>query len=282
MDSHFKNLQFPITYWHRKSDEPGGLLPLRALGFFGQKQGWVRTAFDTLNFSLILRGGGTYLHRSTTYRIEAPCVAIQWPGEFVEYGPDNGHESWSELYFIYPRKLVPLLTKSGLLPEDTPVWKMENPASVRDHLEELATCAKEGDAAARIDRIAERLVLETRLRPAPALQSHGVLREVLEEIQRDWRNPPDLERLAAAHGLSVSTLKRRWASVVGVPPARYALRLRIGESARLLAQTAEPISRIAHQCGFEDEFYFSKAFRRIHGIPPREYRKAVRKHQSTG
>jgi len=282
MDAHFKNLQFPISNWHRKTDEPGGLLPLRAFGFLRQKQGWVREAFDTVNFSLILSGGGTYIRRSTAHQIEAPCVAVQMPGEFLEYGPDGAHESWIELYLVYPRKLVPLLAKSGLLEVGSPVWKMENPAAVRDHLEALATCANSNDAAARIDRIAERLVLETRLRPAPALEDHSALRGILEEIRRNWRTPPDLDRLAATHGFSVSTLKRRWASVVGVPPARYALRLRIGEGSRLLAQTAEPISGIAHQCGFEDEFYFTKAFRRIHGIPPREYRKSVRKHQSPG
>lgn len=283
MDAHFKNLQFPLSHWHRKTDEPGGLLPLRAFGFLAEKRGWVREAFDTMNFSLILRGGGTYIRRSTAHRIEAPCVAIQMPGEFQEYGPDGTWEYWTELFLVYPRKLVPLLAKSGLLEAGSPVWRMENPSAVRGHLEDLAACANSGDAAARIDRIAERLVLETRLRAAPsALEDHGALRGVLAEIQRNWRTPPDLDRLAATHGLSVSTLKRRWASAVGIPPARYALRLRIGEAARLLAQTGEPISQIAHQCGFEDEFYFSKAFRRIHGIPPREYRKALRKHQSPG
>jgi len=279
MEAPFKNLHFPLTHWQRKANEEGGLLPLRAFGFLNSKEGWVRAAFDTVNFSLILRGGGSYLRGSVRHRVEAPCVIVQLPGEYQEYGPEDPHKGWTELYLVYHRKLVSPLVKSGLLPISCPVWKMENPAAVRAQLEELADCANAGDTAARIDRIAERIVFESRYRPAPAPQDHNTLRDILEEIQRDWRTPPDLTRLAEAHGLSVSTLKRRWASVVGVPPARYAMGLRIREAARLLAQTAEPISRIAHECGFDDEFYFTKAFRRVHGMPPRDYRKAVRKHQ---
>jgi len=34
-----------------------------------------------------------------------------------------------------------------------------------------------------------------------------------------------------------------------------------------------PFSRDADACGFDDEFYFSRCFRRQFGSPPRTYRK---------
>jgi AraC-like DNA-binding protein len=37
--------------------------------------------------------------------------------------------------------------------------------------------------------------------------------------------------------------------------------------------TISPFSRDADACGFEDEFYFSRCFRRQFGSPPRTYRK---------
>jgi AraC-like DNA-binding protein len=41
----------------------------------------------------------------------------------------------------------------------------------------------------------------------------------------------------------------------------------------LLIETSASISEIANACGFEDEFYFSRCFRRQFGSPPRTYRK---------
>lgn len=48
----------------------------------------VRNTFDTLNFSFIRRGGGKYRRGDEIWRVEAPAVLMQWPGEPVCYGPD--------------------------------------------------------------------------------------------------------------------------------------------------------------------------------------------------
>ena len=73
--------------------------------------------------------------------------------------------------------------------------------------------------------------------------------------------------------MSVSTFQRRWNEAMGITPARYALGLRLQEACRLLIETSDSISEVANACGFDDEFYFSRCFRREFGIPPRSYRK---------
>ncbi len=278
MDTSFNYLHFPLTYWRRKKDEPGGLLPLLSFGYIERKEDWVRRSFDAVNFSLILRGGGTYIHKSRKWRVAAPCVIMQLPGEFVEYGPDGEHAFWTELYLSYPKHLLAALRKSGLLPLRRLVWNINNPTGVGLAIEDLANRAEDVQSTPRIDRIAERLILETRLRPAPRAVEQGEIKSILEDIRRDWRSSPDIEQIAKKHGISVATLKRRWAAAIGVPPAKYAMGIRIGEACRQLAETSKSIAEIAGDCGFEDEFYFSRAFRRIQGIPPREYRKSARRH----
>jgi AraC family transcriptional regulator len=73
--------------------------------------------------------------------------------------------------------------------------------------------------------------------------------------------------------MSVSTFQRRWNEAMGITPARYALGLRLQEACRLLIETSDSISEVASACGFEDECYFSRCFRRQFGIPPHSYRK---------
>ena len=45
---------------------------------------------------------------------------------------------------------------------------------------------------------------------------------------------------------------------------------------RLLAATPLPVTAIAQRCGFSDEMYFYKVFKRETGMTPAEYRQDPR------
>jgi AraC-like DNA-binding protein len=271
MDIHFKNLSFPVSFWLAQEDSLRSLLPLRHIGFIERKTGWVRSQFDTVNFSLILNGSGEFHRKGRIWKVEAPCVITQWPGEYLEYGPSDPHEFWTELYLVYSLELMPRFMQCGFVEESRPVWPISNPSALRPLLEELARCLATKEKSARIDRIAERLILETFL--PPHVSASSLISKALEAIQTNWQSPPDLETLAGKCNMSVSTFQRRWNESMGITPARYALGLKLQEACRLLIETSDSISEVANACGFDDEFYFSRCFRRQFGSPPRNYRK---------
>jgi AraC-like DNA-binding protein len=271
MDIHFKNLSFPVSFWLAQEDSLRSLLPLRHIGFIERKTGWVRSQFDTVNFSLILNGSGEFHRKGRIWKVEAPCVITQWPGEYLEYGPSEPHEFWTELYLVYSLELMPRFMQCGFVEESRPVWPISNPSALRPLLEELARCLATKEKSARIDRIAERLILETFL--PPHVSDSSLISKALEAIQTNWQSPPDLESLAGRCNMSVSTFQRRWNESMGITPARYALGLKLQEACRLLIETSDSISEVANACGFDDEFYFSRCFRRQFGSPPRNYRK---------
>ncbi len=49
-------------------------------------------------------------------------------------------------------------------------------------------------------------------------------------------------------------------------------RLRLQRAALLLASRADPVKLLAEQCGFKNEYHFSTAFKRQHGLAPSHYR----------
>jgi len=271
MDIHFKNLSFPVSFWLAQEDSLRSLLPLRHIGFIERKTGWVRSQFDTVNFSLILNGSGEFHRKGRIWKVEAPCVITQWPGEYLEYGPSEPHEYWTELYLVYSLQLMPRFMQCGFVEESRPVWPISNPSALRPLLEELARCLATKEKSARIDRIAERLILETFL--PPHVSASSLISKALEAIQTNWQSPPDLETLAGRCNMSVSTFQRRWNESMGITPARYALGVKFQEACRLLIETSDSITEVANACGFDDEFYFSRCFRRQFGSPPRNYRK---------
>jgi YesN/AraC family two-component response regulator len=49
-------------------------------------------------------------------------------------------------------------------------------------------------------------------------------------------------------------------------------RVRIEEAARLLANTDYSVMEIAIACGYKDQSYFTKVFKKLTGLTPKQYR----------
>ena len=80
------------------------------------------------------------------------------------------------------------------------------------------------------------------------------------------------EELAHLCHMSLSTFKRSFMAQYQESPARYIKRKKLERAAHLLRHTAEMISHIAYDCGFEDLTTFSDSFRKHFDQSPTNYR----------
>lgn len=274
-----KKLDFLVRHWAAFPRRFPSRFPLISADLVVKKENWVRMKFHSCNFSLILHGSGRFLRGGREWVVESPCVITQWPGEYVEYGPGVQGGTWDELYFVYHRSSLAKFRAARLLDPALPVWPIRDPASLEPHMAEFAALSQHPQPALvadRVDRVAERIILET-WAPSPGpIATRTPIHAAAEALRAHLSDPLDLDALAADQRLSTSTFRRRWMEAVGIPPARYLQNLRIAEARRALVESTTPIREIAGACGFEDEFYFSRCFRRATGIPPREYRKTFR------
>jgi AraC-like DNA-binding protein len=87
--------------------------------------------------------------------------------------------------------------------------------------------------------------------------------------EREWT----VEALAAHAGMSRATFARRFTAGVGEPPLAYLTRWRMITAARRLRESDAPLSVIAKQVGYGSEYAFAKAFKRVHGTAPGQYRR---------
>lgn len=83
-----------------------------------------------------------------------------------------------------------------------------------------------------------------------------------------------LEDIAHNFGYSTSYFYRLFYSELGYSPKAYFIQLKIARACYYLQNTSLQVNQICIKLGFDDPFYFSRAFRRIMGISPREYRKS--------
>jgi len=83
-----------------------------------------------------------------------------------------------------------------------------------------------------------------------------------------------VEELARAVGLSRSALHERFVQYVGHPPMQYLANWRIQIGARLLRESNRTVATIALDAGYDSEAAFSRAFKRMVGMPPAAWRRA--------
>jgi AraC-like DNA-binding protein len=253
-------------------------LPVLNVGDIHDKSEWVRRRFSTCNFSFILRGTGEFRRLGKTWKVKAPCVLTQWPGELPVYGPQGPTKTWNEIFLIYDARSLPVLRRRGFISKDRPIWKIENIENVLAQLEELRIlnrAPRPAHVVDHVDRLCERLILDSLLpaRPqADVMQEEAPFR--IEALLR--RNPEkefDFDQLSESFGLSSSSLRRQWNRTFPVPPQRYLSDLRMQKARRLLIESSARVGEIAHRVGYEDVLYFSRRFHQSTGMAPSAYRK---------
>jgi AraC family transcriptional regulator, L-rhamnose operon regulatory protein RhaS len=99
------------------------------------------------------------------------------------------------------------------------------------------------------------------------------LAKVLSFMEENYADDLSVSALASAGGISDRTLRREFRKVLGVSPIEHLTMLRIRKSERLLLNSPFNITETALRCGFADSNYFSRAFRRVNGTSPRDFRR---------
>lgn len=88
-----------------------------------------------------------------------------------------------------------------------------------------------------------------------------------------------LASLARAGATSRSVLSEKFGSIIGKSPMRYLREWRLFLASIALADSTRPIARIAEDAGYDTEAAFSRAFSRLHGVPPARWRAQARQQR---
>ncbi|MDK8462087.1 AraC family transcriptional regulator [Marinobacter sp. SS13-12] len=98
---------------------------------------------------------------------------------------------------------------------------------------------------------------------------HNFMREHLDERIT-------LGQLADLTGLSPAHFATRYRALTGVSPIQHFLHLKVEQACQMLDTTDHSFTQISNMLGYDDNYYFSRLFKKVMGQSPTDYRHTHR------
>jgi AraC-like DNA-binding protein len=109
------------------------------------------------------------------------------------------------------------------------------------------------------------------LRNLAAADSHlNQVSRAIAEIRGNFRDQLRIREIAAAAGMSDSSLHAHFKTVTRMTPLEYQKQLRLQEARRLMLTEGASASTAGFAVGYDSPSQFSREYRRLFGAPPRQ------------
>ena len=225
--------------------------------------------------------GHFYFHGEDRVVYAGRMVLIQPRQEqrYEYFGEDK-----PEVYWVhFTGSDVKNILRSYNIPMDDPIFYSGASSTYsylfKEMIHELQTC-KTGyeDLLAMYLRQIFLLVQRTRQEERPTVSTY--IQEEMEFARRyfneHYNEPISIQEYAESRNMSVCYFQRNFKQIVKHTPMQYLLTIRVNNAASLLETTDYSMAEIAAIVGYEDPLYFSRLFRKIMGVSPRDYRNLVK------
>ena len=258
---YFQGLSFPLFGISRKSTAKTDLPPR----YYGIQY---------------IHSGSLYLSvdEGPAHTVKGPCVFLTSPEVRFSYGSPP-HTTREQYHVCFDGPRVKDFLKKGLFiparQREIPYIRLTSPASFLSDMLDLIRLLQNEKchdlAVAKLEYlllIIQNQEIENTFGGFHRPQLENLVQRILTAPEDDW----DFHLEANRMNITLKHFRRLFQSFCGMPPNRFVLRQRILKAGRLLAMEREPIKSIAFECGFRNEFYFSRLFKKHMKVSPQTYR----------
>ncbi len=228
-----------------------------------------RRYFDFYSISHMYDGGGRlWLAPDCESEITpGDCVLIM-PGSPNRYGGFGG-KCYSEDTVNFWGPVADLLRRSGIIRDG--VFPMGRVRRLLPILQYRADPAVDAQIRANIEL--QKLLTDIYLERQRHVHSEYPL---LDELLRSIREHPGkwwtVREMAEMCNLSCDQMRRVFTQRTGVTPKLYVDKLKLNLAADQLLRGRQSIAEIALRFGYIDQYHFSRRFKAVMGLSPRQYR----------
>ena len=230
-------------------------------------------------FHYVISGKGTLFANEQVYEITGGHGFLIVPGQITTYRADEQEPweyTWIEFDGLRAQESLRLAGISG----NKPVYTPANREAGEKLCQQMLYIVNSGDAEP-IHLIGHAFLFLSQLVESSAYQNAQNVRrlrdfyikEALTFIEANFQRNITIEEISAFCGLNRSYFGKVFRETMGESPQAFLLHYRMARAAQLLKETRLSVGEIALQVSYDNQLHFSRAFKNVHGVSPREYRQ---------
>lgn len=243
-----------------------------------------RTNLASFLCFVVISGTGQLIYEGTTYELSAgDCVFIDCRKAYSHSTGYNANENgalWSLQWCHFYAPYLPAIYEKYKERGGSPVFHPASINAITAILSNLYDIASSSDYI-RDMRINESLsalltlLMEQSWHPEKKAVSRKRLElvEVKNYLDEHYAERVNLDDIADRYYINKYYLTRIFKETYGSTISSYLITIRITKAKQLLRFTDMTVDEIGTAVGMGDANYFSRMFRKVEGISPREYRK---------
>lgn len=228
-------------------------------------------------FFIVLDGSGTLTYEKEEFQLKkGDCVFIDCKRS---YSQKTEQDLWSLQWIHFNSIHMDAIYQKYLAHNGSPCFLTKKSDLYGSILTDIYQIADSPDPITDI-RISEKLstiltlLMEETVNPllTPLSSKKYLLKEIKTYLENHYTEKILLDDLSKKFFINKFYLTRIFKEYYGVSIYNYILQLRITQSKKLLRFSELSIEMVAYHCGITDANNFSRIFKKIEGVSPREFR----------
>jgi len=222
-------------------------------------------------------GKGWYHLDGRHWTITKGDVLFVFPGTAHAYGADP-QRPWSIQWAHFDGSLAPALLELANVSLEQPVVSIGERLQIVTLFNQILNTLQAGyslhyliNVAAYLRQILSHIALLNTYAP-PGNTKDLNAEKVIQYMLNNLTKLCQLDDFAAIAAMSRSHFSRKFRAKTGYSPVDYFIRLKIQKACELLETTDMKVGEISQFLGYQDQYYFSRIFKKIVGSSPTRYR----------
>ncbi len=227
---------------------------------------------NEFQFVYITNGRGVLRMKQGNYEITAGTGLIVFPGIWHWYAPDSD-TGWDEYWIGFRGNYGEILLENGILSKEKPTLDIGINSSLVHLFQEMFEIAKREQSGFQPKLTGSVIRLLAYCLSYSQQRSHGSETEQLVQKARmmmvdNLFGSLEMEDISTALGISYTHFRSIFKDYTGQSPYQYYLNLKINKAKELLESGDFAVKEVAHDLSFENQYYFSRLFKKKTGVSP--------------
>jgi AraC-like DNA-binding protein len=227
----------------------------------------------------VTKGRGVFEINQKTHVVVPGTVMIVFPGVRHHYKPDFD-VGWTEYWVGFKGPYADALREQGFLSLRKPLHEVGLQNSLLSIYAGIFELVRNQQPLFQIraSSLVLTLIAEVLAHERKTVQhsnSEGLVEKAKFFMEENIYREVNLNGIGEALGVSTSHLNSVFKSYTAMTPYQYLISIKIRKAKELLEAGSLPIKEVAFRLGFDDQYYFSRLFRKKTGIAPSRWSSFV-------